>query len=87
MAASVDENGYEKYLFKVIELLGPDGCSSEESGTENGQIVYRQKQMPWRSRWIRQIYKNVDAQITNEAKVIGPRPGNPGGKREEGGKH
>ena len=34
-------------LFRVLEYLGVDGMSSEESSVENNQVVYQVKIMAW----------------------------------------
>ena len=37
-----------EWLFRVLEYLGVDGMSSEESSVENNRVVYRVKIMAWR---------------------------------------
>jgi len=37
-----------KWLESVLEHLGTDGMSSDESSTEDFETVYRVKNMPWR---------------------------------------
>ena len=36
-----------EWLFRVLEYLGVDGMSSEESSVENNRIVYQVKIMAW----------------------------------------
>ena len=56
-----------KWLVSVLEYLGPDGMSSDESSTEGFETVYRVKNMLWRRNVIdcmdiigRQRHKDAD---------------------------
>jgi hypothetical protein len=45
-----------KWLGSVLEYLGPDGMSSDESSMEDFETVHRVKNMPWR----RDVTNNMD---------------------------
>ena len=50
-----------QWLLKVVDTLGVDGASSEESDCEESiRTIYRTKKMPWRRRDLSDVLSIVD---------------------------
>jgi hypothetical protein len=71
-----------KWLASVLEHLGDDGMSSDESSIENFETVYRVKTMPWR-RDIVEYMDIIDRQRHKDADIFTPKGTKPG-KRVRG---
>jgi hypothetical protein len=56
----------------MLENLGPDGMSSEESSTEGVDTVYRVKPLPWR-RDITHYMDIIDNQRHRDADIFPPQ--------------
>lgn len=80
-----------EWLQSVLEHLGADGMSSDESSTENFETVYRVTNMPWR-RALMEGMDIIDRQRHKDADIFtskGSKPtkrlrgtGNPASKRD-----
>ncbi|KIM85943.1 hypothetical protein PILCRDRAFT_775973 [Piloderma croceum F 1598] len=65
-----------KWLQSVLEHLGADGMSSDESSTENFKTVYRVTNMPWR-RALTESMDIVDRQRHKDADIFTPKGSKP----------
>jgi len=65
-----------KWLESVLEHLGTDGMSSDESSTEDFETVYRVKNMPWR-RDIVDCMDIVDRQRHKDCDIFTPKGSKP----------
>jgi hypothetical protein len=61
-----------KWLKNLIETLGVDGMSSDESDVENEQPVFRVKVLPWR-RDVQQYWKIIDGCRFTDSGIFSPR--------------
>jgi hypothetical protein len=64
------------WLHDVVERLGCDGTSSDESDADQGMIVYQVKRLPWR-RDIEKELDIIDALRMNEPEAYAPQGSKP----------
>jgi len=65
-----------KWLQSVLEHLGAEGMSSDESSTENFETVYRVTNMPWR-RALTESMDIIDRQRHKDADIFTPKGSKP----------
>jgi hypothetical protein len=66
-----------EYLQGIVENLGKDGMSSDESEHEDGDVqVFRRKSMPWRADFTHEM-QIIDQQRLTGAAVFTPRGSKP----------
>ena len=71
-----------KWFASILEQLGSDGMSSEESSTEGVKTVYRVKLLPWR-RNVTHVMDIIDSQRHKDADIY-PAQGTKPTKRVRG---
>ncbi|KAF8871566.1 hypothetical protein CPB84DRAFT_1753944 [Gymnopilus junonius] len=50
-----------KTKYDIIQALGPEGMSSDESDTDSDTKTYIVKKVAWHNKWLTGIIKNIDA--------------------------
>lgn len=76
MTNDEDANIWE-WLSSVLERLGPEGMSSDESAVEDGiHVAYRTRITPWRRRMEKEL-EIIDTQRFVDADIYTPRGSKP----------
>ena len=72
-----DDTNIWRWLADVLERLGTDGMSSDESGMEEEiEIIYHTKVMPWR-RDLETELRIIDNQRLVDTDIFAPRGSKP----------
>jgi hypothetical protein len=72
-----DKSVVWKWLHKVIETLGHDGMSSDESSVEDDiDMVFKVKTMPWR-RDIEEELRIIDSERVRDPSIFGKQGSKP----------
>lgn len=75
-ATGKDDQAVWAYLHSIVETLGKDGMSSDESEHEDGDVqVFRLKTMPWRADFSNEL------QIIDEQRLVGAATFTPRGSK------
>lgn len=69
MEQNDDDAAVWQFLLNMVETLGSDGMSSDESGDEDIQTVFNVRAMPWR-RDIRKELDIIDVQRALEKDIF-----------------
>ncbi|KAG1846347.1 hypothetical protein C8R48DRAFT_779577 [Suillus tomentosus] len=76
-ATGKDDQAVWAYLQSIMENLGKDGMSSDESEHEDGDVqVFRRKSMPWRADFSQEM-QIIDQQRLTGATIFTPRGSKP----------
>jgi hypothetical protein len=76
-ATGKDDKVVWAYLQSIVEHLGKDGMSSDESEHEDGDLqVFRRKSMPWRADFGHEM-QIIDQQRLTGASIFTPRGNKP----------
>ena len=71
------------HIYSVIESLGADGMSSDESDMDQqGRATFMVKQMPWRAKELMEILVLVDKDYNRTNMSGNQKSGNPARHRE-----
>jgi len=75
--AEEDDANIWRWLADILEWLGADGMSSDESGMEDEiEIIYHMKVMPWR-RDLETELRIIDNQRLVDTDIFAPRGSKP----------
>jgi len=66
------------YLRDLIIALTPDGFSSDQTGTRNGQVVYYVKVVTWRNEELVKFMETLEKARVEDRDLWDPRGGMPG---------
>lgn len=79
---TANEEAYSQ-IHHVIERLGAEGMSSDESDTDsNGMTTFTVKRMVWRAKWLTDMLLMVDKDYKRTNMFGNQKSGNPARRRE-----
>ena len=75
---AIDDLRIWKWLLRLVETLGAEGMSSDESNDENDtELVFRVKKLPWRRNVTKEMGL-IDAMRLKQKGVFAPQGSKPG---------